>query len=337
MYIKTIDAVRKWMLYRPMIPGNRDVLFSGSVTTRGEPETDLKFNAEVEHLTCFIGGMIGMGSKVFGLEGDLELAKRLADGCVWAYEATPAGIMPEGATVMACESSEHCSWNETAYNEFLDPMGAERDHNLEEYLKVKAAREEELEAAKTLAANKVEADRANFEGGVGGHEGSAPERNLRKESLPQPPHTEEDHHWSSNKSEPISLHKRQSSPKDDLPKPIAHNFRDDVAIGKTSYQNDPARGGELKGVSDPPAVIKTPQEKLYQEKSKTTEAELQGLSAGRQSEQPLSAALQSPVPGEVLPDPLQPLSHKEFVEARIKQQALPPGFVTIRGRKYILR
>src|ERR1700692_2878546 len=109
MYLKTIDAVRKWMLYRPMVPDNRDVLFSGSITTMGDPELDLKLSADVEHLTCFIGGMVGMSAKIFGIEGDLEIAKRLADGCVWAYESTLTGIMPEGATVMPCKSSEHCT------------------------------------------------------------------------------------------------------------------------------------------------------------------------------------------------------------------------------------
>src|SRR6187402_470499 len=121
MYLKTIDGVRKWMLYRPMIPGDRDILFSGSVTTFGGQAQDLELSADVEHLTCFIGGMVGMGAKVFGLEGDLEIAKKLSDGCVWAYESTRSGIMPEGATVMPCKSAEHCTWNETAYWEYLDP------------------------------------------------------------------------------------------------------------------------------------------------------------------------------------------------------------------------
>jgi mannosyl-oligosaccharide alpha-1,2-mannosidase len=311
------------MLYRPMIPGNHDVLFSGSVSTAGNPEIDLRFNADVQHLACFIGGMIGMGSKIFGLEGDLELAKRLADGCVWAYGATPSGIMPEAATVIACESAEHCTWNETAYYEFLDPKGSERDRNLEEYLKAKAAREEELKAVKIAAANKAEQDRIKDEEG---HEGFASERSLSKDGLPEPQHTE-DHHWSLNNSEPISLEKRQISPKEDVPKLVAHNFKTRAAIAKANYQNDQVKSGGLKGVT----------EKLYQEKSMTTEAELQDLTAGRQSEIPLSRALESPIPSEILPDPFQPFSHKEYVEARIKQQSLPPGFVAIAGSKYILR
>ena len=112
-----------------MLPDNRDILFSGSVTTYGDPATDLTLTAEVEHLTCFIGGMIGMGAQIFGIDGDLELAKKLTDGCVWAYGATKTGIMPEGAIVLPCKSAEHCTWNETTYREYLDPLGYQRDKN----------------------------------------------------------------------------------------------------------------------------------------------------------------------------------------------------------------
>ncbi|CAL3971661.1 unnamed protein product [Diplocarpon coronariae] len=133
MYTKTIDAVRKWMLYRPMVPDNRDILFAGSVTTNGDPSQDLILTAEVEHLTCFIGGMFGMGAKIFGIEGDLEIAKKLTDGCVWAYESTRSGVMPESAIVLPCKDAEHCTWNETLYWEYLDPMRIQRDRNVADY------------------------------------------------------------------------------------------------------------------------------------------------------------------------------------------------------------
>ena len=83
LYLKTIDAIRKWMLFRPMVPDNRDILFSGSVSTMGDPENDLVLSADVEHLTCFLGGMVGMASKIFGLEGDslnLSLAMEISVG-----------------------------------------------------------------------------------------------------------------------------------------------------------------------------------------------------------------------------------------------------------------
>ena len=324
------------MLYRPMVPGNRDLLFSGSVTTDGKPETDLKLNAEVEHLTCFIGGMVGMGAKIFGLEGDLELAMKLADGCVWAYESTPSGIMPEGATVLPCESAEQCTWNETAYWEFLDPMAETRDHILEEYIENKAARDAEKAKMLEAAAKKAEEERIDAQQADDTPEKQKEdiaehEAKIQSDALPDPTQTTE----PAPTSHPVSLQKRQNSPRENLPNLVTRNFRDDVAQAKENYKKDTANDpGALQGVSSPPSVM-MPVDKQYMEKALTTEAELRGMSVGRQAEVPLSE--QSSTANEALPDPLRPLSHKEFVEARIKQDALPPGFVTIRGRKYILR
>ena len=338
MYLKTMDAVRKWMLYRPMVPGNRDILFSGLVTTAGEPETDLKLTAEVEHLTCFIGGMVGMGAKIFGLEEDLELAMKLADGCVYAYEAFPSGIMPEGSTVLPCESAEQCTWNETSYWEFLDPMSDTRDHLLEEYIENKKFRDaEKARLAEEAALTKDDQAKLDTYHAAAIPEGTR-EMDIAKQeekarlsaALLDSTHTTA----PAPTSNPISLQKRQSYLTDEAPKAGARNFKDDVAQAKENYKMD-LDPGALKGVSSPPSAM-MPQDQIYMDKALTTEAELKGLQAGRQSEVPLQE--QKPTTaGEVFPDPLRPLSHKEYVEARIKQEALPPGFVAIRGRKYILR
>jgi len=136
MYLETIKAIKKHLLYRPMLPNNPDILFTGSVSTySSQAEKEFALSGDVEHLTCFIGGMVGMAAKIFDLEGDLEIAKKLTEGCVWAYGSTPAGIMPESAQVLPCKSAEHCNWNETAYHHHLDPNWQVREANLQEYLK----------------------------------------------------------------------------------------------------------------------------------------------------------------------------------------------------------
>jgi mannosyl-oligosaccharide alpha-1,2-mannosidase len=129
MYFKTMNAVREHMLYRPMLPNDRNVLFSAEITTSGRPEieNDIKLDPEVTHLTCFLGGMVGMGAKVFGLTADMDIAEKLTDGCVWAYEATATGIMPEKALTMPCEDASNCPWNQTRYWEYLDPKAAQRN------------------------------------------------------------------------------------------------------------------------------------------------------------------------------------------------------------------
>lgn len=128
MYEKSTDAIKKYLLFRPMLPGKRDVLFIASATSK-EPVTeksDLKYKYEGTHLACFAGGMFALGAKLFGIEGDLDIAAKLTEGCVWAYESTTTGIMPESFEMLSCESLEPCEWNQTRYYDALDPYFAER-------------------------------------------------------------------------------------------------------------------------------------------------------------------------------------------------------------------
>jgi mannosyl-oligosaccharide alpha-1,2-mannosidase len=291
-----------------MVPDNRDILFSGAVTTGGNPEKDLVLTAEVEHLTCFIGGMIGMGAKIFDLEGDLDLAKKLADGCVWAYGSFDTGIMPEGAIVVPCKSVEHCTWNETAYYHYLDPMADERDSLLKQYDENKLAMAAEAEAQVELDAEKAAVAKAEEDA----NPFTDDERDDTVEGVDNMKAIKSEPMLSG---EPISLQKRQRI------KTKAQGMRGAV----NSFSKD---------VPPDESVLKA-----LDQKSLSTEAELRNVAdAGRQAELPLSDTEPTPtLKKDPLIDPLRPLSHKEFVAARIKQASLPPGFVGIRSRKYILR
>lgn len=145
MYINTMDAVRKHLLYRPMIPGNADILFSGKVTTAGHV-ADIIFESEVTHLTCFLGGMVGMGAKLFDIESDIEIAKKLTEGCVWAYASMNAGVMAEASHVFPCRSISDCTWNETLWWQHLDPSWAQRDEMIKNYDEQKAKLDSQIES-----------------------------------------------------------------------------------------------------------------------------------------------------------------------------------------------
>ncbi|PGH15122.1 hypothetical protein AJ79_02648 [Helicocarpus griseus UAMH5409] len=133
VYEKSADAIRKYLLFKPMLPEERDIRFIASATSRHPPtdKSDLKYKYEGTHLACFAGGMFALGAKVFDIEGDMDIAAKLTDGCVWAYESTTTGIMPEGFEMLACESMEHCEWNQTRYYDALDPYEAERKAHYE--------------------------------------------------------------------------------------------------------------------------------------------------------------------------------------------------------------
>ncbi|OIW26523.1 seven-hairpin glycosidase [Coniochaeta ligniaria NRRL 30616] len=159
LHEKTVKAVKKYLLYRPMIEDeSRDLLFSARAYSYGKSaDASLTYDYEVTHLTCFLGGMFGLGGKIFGSEEDVEIGKKLADGCAWAYEIMPTGIMPESAIVMPCESVEKCAFNETAWFEKMDPSHSWREEQMRDYLERHKLWEEEVrnitEQAKELDFN----------------------------------------------------------------------------------------------------------------------------------------------------------------------------------------
>lgn len=120
MYKKAMDAVRKTLLFRPMVKGERDLRFVASTNTldpvRKLSPVSTDITHESSHLHCFLGGMVAVGAKAFGIEGDLDIAAKLTDGCVWAYESTATGIMPERFRVLPCDKETSCEWDETRWD-----------------------------------------------------------------------------------------------------------------------------------------------------------------------------------------------------------------------------
>lgn len=153
MYEKAMDTVREYLLFQPMVKDERDLLFLSTVTlpkslSEQGPET-WSYEYEGTHLACYAGGMFGVGAKLFGIDGDLDIAAKLTDGCVWAYESTTTGIMPESFELLPCEKGKPCTWNETRYAEALDPQEEERIFQAQKAYerRVQFAKEAEKEAA----------------------------------------------------------------------------------------------------------------------------------------------------------------------------------------------
>ena len=122
MYDKAIDAIERYLVFRPMIRDEkRDLRIAGSYTICDATGAGLK--PDSQHLTCFAGAMLGLGAKIYpdSRKDDLELAKKITDGCVWAYEATTTGIMPEKFLALPCEDMASCEWNESYWHHLIDP------------------------------------------------------------------------------------------------------------------------------------------------------------------------------------------------------------------------
>lgn len=132
MYEATVGPIKKRLLFRPMTEDNADILFSG--TLQGP-----RLEYEAQHLTCFIGGMFGIGAKIFDRPEDLKTARKLVDGCIWAYDAMASGLMPEIFKLAACNDMEGCPWDE---KKWLEGVG-----------KLARTKEKEYHALRNLAAD----------------------------------------------------------------------------------------------------------------------------------------------------------------------------------------
>ena len=108
MYEGTLDPIRKHLLFRPMTKTGDDILLSGHarVDDGGKVETE----SLAQHLGCFAGGMLALGARLLANEEDLLLGRKLTDGCIWAYNTTRAGVMPEVFHIAPC--STPCQYQE---------------------------------------------------------------------------------------------------------------------------------------------------------------------------------------------------------------------------------
>ena len=131
MYEMAAESTIKNLLFRPMIPDEkRHLLHVGlaKIAERKDPAEDkVDLKPEGTHLGCFAGAMFAIGAKAFDRKDDMDIAWKLTDGCVWAYEATNTRIMPETYLAIPCADAEDCAWNETLWHRALDPFGDSRE------------------------------------------------------------------------------------------------------------------------------------------------------------------------------------------------------------------
>ncbi|KAF9877570.1 glycosyl hydrolase family 47 [Colletotrichum karsti] len=117
MYVGAMAIVEQHILFRPMLPenDNANILFAGDVYVH---QDKIDHVAEGQHLSCFAGGMLGLGGKLFSIDEHVDLGDRVARGCAWAYDAMPAGVMPEIFDLIGCFSvKDKCPWEERKWEQ----------------------------------------------------------------------------------------------------------------------------------------------------------------------------------------------------------------------------
>ncbi|GAA6003363.1 hypothetical protein JCM10207_000294 [Rhodosporidiobolus poonsookiae] len=104
MYTAAIDSAQQHLV-RPIttVPGLEGAATIGDVhykeTYKGEVRS--WFSMRLDHLTCFAGGMLGLGSRLLGRDQDFDTAQKFTKACTWAYDSTRTGLAPEGMELWA--------------------------------------------------------------------------------------------------------------------------------------------------------------------------------------------------------------------------------------------
>lgn len=93
-----------------MTKEGHDILTSGLVRAGGNAAPVLE--PSCQHLVCFAGGMVRIAAKVFDRPDDLLIARKLVDGCLWAYQSMPSGMIAEVSHLIPCDDPIVCPWNE---------------------------------------------------------------------------------------------------------------------------------------------------------------------------------------------------------------------------------
>ena len=124
-----MKAIKRNIFYRPMTKGGEDVRLSGQVNTDGRtPVKELKTEPQAQHLGCFTGGMVAIAAKIFQNEEELTLGRQLVEGCLWAYEVMPLGIMPEIMHVVPCDDVNNCPWDEEKWHQAIKEVHQIQDN-----------------------------------------------------------------------------------------------------------------------------------------------------------------------------------------------------------------
>ncbi|GME32501.1 Class i alpha-mannosidase protein [Neofusicoccum parvum] len=117
MFEQAARVMKEHMFYRPVARAEGDMLVVGDVVAE---EGGVRLDPKNQHLACFAGGMFGIAGKMFDNPDDVEVGRKLTEGCLWAYETNPNGIMPEVMHTVPCEDAANCAWDEQKWLEAVE-------------------------------------------------------------------------------------------------------------------------------------------------------------------------------------------------------------------------
>lgn len=109
MYTSAMDAVINHLLFRPKTPDNADILMPAAA--RIDNQGTITLDPTAQHLVCFAGGMLALGSKLLGNASHLDYGRKVTEACIWSYTHAPNGIMPEMFRMSPCPTHAPCAYD----------------------------------------------------------------------------------------------------------------------------------------------------------------------------------------------------------------------------------
>ncbi|CAO3667384.1 unnamed protein product [Rhizopus stolonifer] len=134
MYKDSIRSMKQHMLRQ--VPGY-DMLMLPPFDTQHESSEN-----GMDHLTCFVPGMLAMGAKTFNEPEDLMIAKGLLETCVFMYRTSTTGLGPETWSIDKTQK-----YNPLTFNKTKKELRESRDWwygNDERQVRVQKSNEEEV-------------------------------------------------------------------------------------------------------------------------------------------------------------------------------------------------
>lgn len=330
MHEKTVEGVKNFLLFRPQAQGDPDVLFAAKAVSFDGTDKALSYEYEVTHLTCFLGGMFGLGGKIFESPEDVEIGKRLAAGCAWAYAVMPTGIMPEYSQILPCDSTTECSFNATQWGLKVDPYMNDREKQMEEYRTLKAKWDQEVveiekKNARAEAEERLKAKEAKL----------AKEEEARRKAEEEKDRSRRPVNDTLTEDGRAASKQRESSAGH-----AGHDLKEKDTMPAPLHKRGPIQEGDPLNKYAPAAKAAEGKVKKVEEKTRKVEGALDFNANPAQPPKRNDNAWQRPDYGSTTqqkiftpPEPTKPQTHKEFIAS----QNLFPGFTAINDRRYILR
>ncbi|GAA5859607.1 hypothetical protein JCM8547_006161 [Rhodosporidiobolus lusitaniae] len=118
LYASAVDSAQEHLIRRiEVVPGREDLTIVGNKDW-GTWKNDL------QHLTCFAGGMLGLGSRLLARPHDFETGVNVTNACVWVYESSETGV--GGETTSFYGNEEGSRWAVVDAKDGSGPVRAPR-------------------------------------------------------------------------------------------------------------------------------------------------------------------------------------------------------------------